>query len=97
MIATPKDLSYIVMDSNRLGLGRLIHTADSPCDEPCIGWPGCDFRMETHTGGFEVGVNVLVTSRKVTKSTFNTSRVRVQVEFVGDCEPSTFARGWMYV
>lgn len=59
------------------------------------GFPGCQFRLPSGTA-----INIKVTGRTFQRyGTFKFgqafSRVRVQIEFVGDCEPSTFVGGWI--
>jgi hypothetical protein len=63
------------------------------------GFPGCQFRLPCDS--YEVGgtgplaVNIKVTGRswRLYKGEL---AVRVKIEFVGDCEPSTFASGWLW-
>ena len=55
------------------------------------GFPGCQFRTDR-----ELAVNVVVTGRSVRWNSRDAFfGVRVRVEFVGDCEPSTFVGGWV--
>lgn len=57
------------------------------------GWPGSDFRLQ---GKYcDWGVNIKVTGRKVIYTSWGI-KVRCQIEFVGDCELSTFGYGWLY-
>lgn len=73
-------------------VGRRLLEGDDYVDS---GFPGCAFRLESAIG-YHIAVNVTVTGR--TFQRFNDSLwVRVRVEFVGDCEPSTFTRAWMLV
>ena len=66
------------------------------------GWPGCDFRFDV--GIASVAVNVHVTGRKERYGHTCQIKgyggltgiwVRVRVEFVGDCEPSSFCNGYL--
>jgi len=70
----------------------MIETDEGPM---CDGWPGCDFRLPTRFIGIDVGVNITITGRK---PHFNNGqwRMRCRIEWVGDCEPSTFSHGWIY-
>ncbi len=55
------------------------------------GFPGCEFRTDK-----DLAVNLVVTGRIVRwNSKGGFFGVRVKVEFVGDCEPSTFVGGWV--
>lgn len=58
-------------------------------------WEGADFLWPVFNTGpiKEVAVNVYVTGRTIQWR--DVPSVRVQVEFVGDGEPSTFAKGWL--
>lgn len=61
------------------------------------GWPGCAFRVPCRD--FSLGINITVTGRPHYRSVhrdLNYYRSRCRIEFVGDCEPSTFAGGWIY-
>lgn len=60
------------------------------------GFPGCDFRFPVMNGLHKIAVNIMVTGR--TSQYRDGARwVRVKIEWVGDCEPSTFSGGWMKV
>jgi len=85
--ATPAVGSWICYDGGN-ALGTALTEGDSFVDS---GFAGCDFRTKHGTA-----INVEVTGR--TFQYRNGSRmVRVRIEFVGDCEPSTFTGGWMAV
>lgn len=58
------------------------------------GYPGCDFRLPAPAPVHSVAVNVRITGRSWQWKD-GASRVRCQVEFVGDCEPSTFRGAWL--
>jgi hypothetical protein len=58
------------------------------------GYDGCDFRYPTAIKQNTVAVNVKITGRKTT-SQWGDEYVRCQVEFVGDCEESTFVKGFL--
>ena len=64
------------------------------------GFPGCDFRFPNPVREWEtkhaIAVNVTVTGR-TTQRKDGADWVRVCFEWVGDCEPSTYSRGWMLV
>lgn len=65
-------------------------------DEPRVdaGFAGCDFRLGLRY--HEIAVNVKITGR-VEKMWNGSPWIRCRVEFVGDCEPSTFTRAWLRV
>ena len=74
---------------------RLLDGDDFYTDD---GYDGCDFRFPISATGpiKDVACNVKVTGRKTTRR-FGDEWVRVTVEFVGDCEPSTFVKGFMLI
>lgn len=89
---TPKVGDWIDFDGGRLG--TLLCEDDGFSDS---GFPGCEFRTEPRDGLHGgLAINVRVTGRT---PRWNSSGQfwgwRVQVEFVGDCEPSSFVGGWM--
>ncbi len=55
------------------------------------GFAGCDFRTDRGTA-----INVEVTGRTFQRHA-GCDVVRIRIEFVGDCEASTFESGWMAV
>ena len=69
------------------------------------GWPGCDFRWPSPVlawrGKHDIACNVHVTGTKLRHgSTIGRTDgmwARVRIEWVGDCEPSTFCGGYMAV
>jgi hypothetical protein len=64
--------------------------------EPCEGFPGADFSWPSAVVG-SLAVNVHVTGRTFQYVSGGVRAVRCRVEFVGDCEPSSFASGWLFV
>jgi len=64
------------------------------------GWPGCDFRYPNPIPEWResraIACNVTVTGRKV-HWRGGCRWVRCRVEWVGDCEPSTYGGGWLAV
>ena len=58
------------------------------------GFPGCQFRIHNTVGSS--AVNIEVTGRTIQRHQ-GSPAVRIRIEFVGDCEPSTFCRGWIAV
>ena len=60
------------------------------------GFPGCQYRMPTNNGDYQLAVNVSISGRKSHPIDYGRYKTRVKIEFVGDCEPSTFTRGWVY-
>lgn len=102
MTRRPTSLPLNLFNTN-LEIGRTIRLGDTRadvqyyrllegddyCDE---GFPGCQFRLPFHL--CEIAVNVTVTG-KVARWFDGSWNVRVKVEFVGDCAPSTFTNGWL--
>lgn len=60
----------------------------------CTDWDEASFRVSTCL--CMLACNVEVTGRTVQFHGWQ-PRMRCRVEFVGDCEPSTFCRGWLYL
>ena len=57
-------------------------------------WKGCDYRVsEGNSEGLAINVHITGKSSKWNGSTFET---RARIEFVGDGQPSTFAKGKVY-
>ena len=85
--------SYVVLDGKTIGEKLL--EGDKFSD---AGYPGCEFRYPVQSDGpiKSVAVNVKVTGRKEIYKN-GAMWVRVMIEWVGDCEPSTFSGGWMLV
>ena len=86
--------SALELDSGRV---ELLLEGD---DVTCPGWDGCDFRYPNPVLGWEkkhaIACNVHVTGRKIRRRN-GSQWVRVRIEWVGDCEPSTFSGGWLLV
>ena len=74
------------IDGARSSFGTYLREGDDFCDS---GFPGCEFRSDRGTA-----INIKVTGRTFQRL-HGCDVVRVQIEFVGDCEPSTFESGWM--
>lgn len=84
---TPSAGDFLVLDSG-CRFGTLLGKDDGFKDS---GFPGCEFRTDK-----DLAVNLVVTGRSVRwNSKDGFYGVRVKVEFVGDCEPSTFVGGWV--
>ena len=60
------------------------------------GFPGCQFRVKLPSHDVKVAVNVKVTGKPKLNRPYNNWKSRCQIEFVGDCEPSTFSGGMLY-
>jgi len=56
------------------------------------GFPGCDFRWASMAG--DIAINVTITGRTL-RWRHSAFWIRARVEWVGDCEPSTFDKGWV--
>lgn len=86
---TPAVGRRIVLGEGRnLKYHRLLE-GDDYCD---AGFPGCAFRIQM--SNYQLATNVTVTGR-VARWFDGEWHVRAKVEFVGDCEPSTFVNGWV--
>ena len=83
------DGSYLRLDNQTVG--ALLEEGDEPVDD---GYPGCEFRLPNRHG--TSAVNIKVTGRTV-RYIDGGPFVRVRVEFVGDCEESTFAGGFVAI
>ena len=84
---TPSVGDFLVLDGG-CGFGTLLGKDDGFKDS---GFPGCEFRTDK-----DLAVNLVVTGWNVRwNSKGGFFGVRVKVEFVGDCEPSTFVGGWL--
>lgn len=93
-LLNPSVGDFLVLDGGN-AWGTLLCQDDGFKDS---GFPGCQFRTEPHHAGLHGGlaVNLVVTGRNLRwNSKGGFMGVRVKVEFVGDCEPSTFVGGWV--
>lgn len=90
---TPEVGDVVIIDGKTIS-ERLLPGDPEPFGD---GWPGCDFRYPLHA--CDIAVNIHVTGRTVqfNKNGNYGGWVRVKVEWVGDCEPSTFTGGWLRV
>ena len=59
------------------------------------GFPGCQFRYKNFCSGWLIAVNVKVTG-KPHYNGLDRYKSRCKIEFVGDCQPSTFTGGWIF-
>lgn len=88
--------SLVKLDGSRRFPERLLPGDDNVCH----GWPGCDFRYPNPVPGWEkkhaIACNVTVTGKTLQRRD-GSLWVRCRVEWVGDCEPSTFSGGWLRV
>ena len=84
--------NYISPDEWKFG-GILIES-DNYSDAE---FAGCQFRMKSgNYEGVSYAVNIKITGRKINYDLFN-KRIRVEIEFVGDGEPSIKTHGWMFI
>jgi hypothetical protein len=83
----------------------IIRIADRPISEKLLpgddfsdsGYPGSQFRILANGGLgpiISVAVNVKITGKKTVMYN-GACWLRCQIEFVGDCEPSTFCHGFI--
>jgi hypothetical protein len=90
-------------------VGSVVHLDGHPFAERLLagdpepvgdGWPGCDFRYPNPVNEWReshaIACNVHVTGRTL-QNRFGSLWVRVSIEWVGDCEPSTYGSGWLLV
>ena len=74
-------------------IGGLLTKADDYKDSS---FPGCQYRLESgRYTDLKLAVNIKVTGRKIHLEN-DLFKLRVQVEFVGDGEPSSFCGGWIH-
>ena len=60
-------------------------------------FPGCQYRLPAANGMYQLAVNIKITGRKSHYVRYGSGyRKRVQIELVGDGEPSKFWGGWLY-
>ena len=89
--------SYVILDASRNNIGEHLLEGDDYVDE---GFHGCEFRWPNPVREWRtsraIAVNVQVTGRTI-QYRWGGRFVRVKIEWVGDCEPSTFSGGWMAV
>jgi len=92
--------SVVVLDSGTCE--RLLPGDPEPIG---TGWPGCDFRWPNPVAEWRekhsIACNVHVSGRKARWGA-DIGRnscwwVRVKIEWVGDCEPSTYGSGYMLI
>jgi len=76
-------------------IGENITKADSFSDS---GFPGCQYRIPAGIPelGWELAINLTISGRMSHALDYGRYKTRVKIEFVGDCEPSTFSHGWIY-
>lgn len=91
---TPKVGSYLVPDNHR-GCGELLLKGEDYVDS---GFKGCEFRFPNPIFGASraIAINLEITGRTI-QYRDGGRYVRVKIEWVGDCEASTFSRGWLRV
>jgi hypothetical protein len=88
--------SYVLI-GNRL-IGETLKAGTQFAD---AGFRGCQFYLPTQNGGpiRQVAVDIRVTGRTLQRRPYQADSlfVKVQIVFVGDCEPDTYADGWLHV
>ena len=87
MTREPRVGDYVVVDGHKMG--ELLREDDGFKDS---GFPGCSFRLPDCRGLYELAVNVKVTGKVADRN----GHYRCKVEFVGDCEESTFVGGTIF-
>ena len=92
---TPEVGSYVILDSKNIGEQLL--PGEDYVDS---GFAGCQFRwpnpIQEWRTSRAIAVNVEITGRTI-QYRDGGRYVRVRIEWVGDCEPSTFSGGWLAV
>ena len=74
-------------------LGERLRESDHYSDSS---FPGCQYRLPAGND-YHLAVNISFSGRKSHWCSISDNyRTRVKIEFVGDCEPSTFSHGWIY-
>jgi hypothetical protein len=73
------------------GIVEMLREGDKPVDS---GYPGCQFRVTCFQTDVTLAVNVTTTGQP--KWVNGIYKSRCKIEFVGDCEPSTFAGGYIF-
>lgn len=83
---------YVILDGGRIGELLL-----PGCNNVCPGGPGCGYRYPCPaTSAHGIGCNILITGRTGQRRPYSDGVfIRIQIEWVGDCEPSTYSRGWL--
>ena len=63
------------------------------------GFAGCEFYAESRSGLITLAVNISLSGRTIQRPTgfYGRRAIRCRIEFVGDCEPSTFTSGWLFL
>ena len=81
------------IQADKWGFPEVLQADDGYKDS---GFPGCQFRVVTQS--FTIAVNIKVTGKPHWAGCWsgNTWKSRCKIEFVGDCEPSTFTGGWLF-
>jgi len=91
------------LEPDRWDIGGLLMDGDDYVDD---GFHGCQFRLESglarpEGGYYAIAVNITITGSKVFYEnvglSFLRTKMRCKIEYVGDCEPSTFDHGWVTV
>ena len=93
----PQVGACVELDDCRIGEG-LLEGDRADVLHNCSEWSGCDFRWPNPVPAWRtsraIAVNVSIVGRTLQRRA-GCYWVRVRLEWVGDCEPSTFSRGWM--
>ena len=91
---TAQDGDYLEPDGWPMGENITADT-DTYTDS---GWPGCEFRIPAGNGTLSLGINIKTTGKPHFVPGYHNAkyRSRCRIEFVGDCEESTFTGGWIY-
>ena len=94
--ANPSVGDYLIPDGKPNKIGKLLLEGSDYVDS---GFHGCQFRHPVLQGLYELAINIKVTGKKHWvggHGSGNVYKSRVKIEWVGDCEESTFSGGWIY-
>jgi hypothetical protein len=91
----PIEGDYLQPDGSHEALGENIIKDDGWKDSM---FPGCQFRFPRIGGKYMIAINLTPTGkpRWLGRSFGKKWSSRVKIEWVGDCEPSTFSLGTLY-
>ena len=91
------NLTNTYIEPDRWNTGEKLKESDGYSDSS---FPGCQYRIPAGFDGvehrYQLAVNISISGRKSHQLDYGRYKTRVKIEWVGDGEPSTFSRGWVY-
>ena len=94
MNLTTEDFSGLTLEPDEWTTFSYIEKGDDFSDNS---FAGCQYRLPSNCAmDYKLAINIKITGRKSHLVYKDYYRTRVQIEFVGDGEPSTFTGGWLY-